>query len=95
MSIQARKKVCWEARCDHCGDGDNIEYGAGFHYVSRDEALQEVTNAEWIEQDGVLLCQGCIENEDYPSEDVDKAVASLIAKVRAAAVSPPQTTEKL
>jgi hypothetical protein len=91
MSIQAKAKVCWEPRCDHCGDGDNVEYGGAFHYDSREEAAQAVKDSEWIECDGLLFCAACIENEDHPSDDVDIAVASLIAKVRA--VSPPQTTE--
>jgi hypothetical protein len=85
VSVQAKAKVCWEPLCDNCGDGDNVEYGGAFHYESREEALKEVLGNDWVEQDGILLCANCIDNEGYPSGDVDKAIASLIAKVRAAA----------
>jgi hypothetical protein len=78
------EKVCWEATCDNCGEGDNFEYYGSFHYPSREAALETiVSDLEWVERDGILLCNGCIENEDYPPEDVEKAVASLIEKVRA------------
>ncbi len=84
MPIEANKVICWEPRCDQCGEGDNSEYGESFHYESRAEAVQAVEGADWIvTESGAVICGCCIENEEYPSEDVGKAVSLIVAKLNA------------
>ena len=61
--ITREEHPCWVPACDFCGEGDNSEYGGGFHYASEREAREAVEGADWRRlDDGCWQCLTCHEN---------------------------------
>jgi hypothetical protein len=60
MALTAEEKPCWHVICDHCGEGDNDEYGGSYHYPDEQTARDQVRGYEWVvREDGKALCCTC------------------------------------
>lgn len=58
--IQVEQTPCWTITCDHCGEGDNSEYGGHFHHPSEATAREALAEQDWLEAPGgILLCATC------------------------------------
>lgn len=63
MAIVEELRPCWTVTCDHCGDGDDDEYGGHTHWGSEREA-RDAVDGDWVTlDDGRLLCMSCWEGE--------------------------------
>ena len=62
MSLKREEHPCWLVVCDHCGEGDDTEYGGSFHHQSEEGAREAAHEVEMeVSATGAVLCLTCIE----------------------------------
>lgn len=65
--IEQQQKPCWTITCDLCGQGDNSEYETHYHWDTREQAVENARDSDWLIGDGnVTICLYCLEGAAVP-----------------------------